>query len=78
MSNYKQLSHLLKKSSGCIGEMIGLGKKFLEIGTTELDENILPTIRELIDTSVVPRVLPSYGILLWFTKEVANNNLLLS
>lgn len=28
---------------------LGLEKKFFEIGTTELDENILPNIRELTD-----------------------------
>ena len=70
MSNYAQLSHLLKKSSSSIGELIGLGMKFLEVGTTELDNSILPNLRRLVDASVVPRVLPSYGILLWFTKEV--------
>lgn len=34
--------------------MIGLGKKFLEVGTAELDKNILPNLRKLVGASVVP------------------------
>ena len=73
MANYAQLSRLLKISSSSIGEMIGLGRKFLEIRTTELNNDILPNLHRLVDASVVPRVLFSYGILLWFAKEVCNS-----
>ena len=74
MAKYVQFTGLVKKSSSAIGKMIGLGKKFIETGISELDSYILPKLRSMLSTygSIVPRVLPSYAVLMWFTLEVNN------
>ena len=74
MAEYVQFTGLVKKSSSAIGKMIGLGKKFIETGISELDSYILPKLRSMLSTygSIVPRVLPSYAVLMWFTLEVNN------
>ena len=63
MADYVQFTGLVNKSSSAIGKMIGLGKKFIETGISELDSYILPKLRSMLSTygSIVPRVLPSYA-----------------
>lgn len=70
MTQYAELPKLLEASSSAIGSMIGLGKKFVESGIREMDDELLPELRNLIGENIIPRVLPSYSILLWFTMEV--------
>ena len=70
MTQYAELPELLQASSSAIGVMIGLGRKFVESGIREMDGELLPELRNLIGESTIPRVLPSYSILLWFTMEV--------
>lgn len=70
MTQYAELPELLQASSSAIGGMIGLGRKFVESGIREMDSELLPELRNLIGENIIPRVLPSYSILLWFTIEV--------
>ena len=70
MTQYAELPELLQASSSAIGGMIGLGRKFVESGIREMDSELLPELRNLIGENIIPRVLPSYSILLWFTMEV--------
>ena len=70
MTQYTQLPLLLQKSSSAIAALVGLGKKFVESGISEMDNDLLPELRSLIGEETIPRVLPSYAILLWFTIEV--------
>lgn len=69
MTNYAKLPKLVKKSTSAVGQFIQLGMKFLEKGIGEMDDVIIPKLRSLLG-DVIPRVLPSYAILVWFTLEV--------
>ena len=42
----------------------------MEEGIAKMDDDLLPELRRRLDGSAIPRVLPSYAILLWFTLEV--------
>ena len=44
----------------------------LEQGILEMDSDLLPELRSLLDGRAIPRVLPSYAIMLWFTLQVCN------
>ena len=70
MSKCSELPDLLEKSTSAIGAMIGLGKKFVESGIREMDSSVLPELCTLVGKQAIPRVLPSYAILIWFTMEV--------
>ena len=70
MTDYVHVTDLIKRCASAIGSIIALGKKFIDRGIGELDSYILPKLRSMLTSSVVPRVLPSYAILMWFTLEV--------
>ena len=70
LSRYSKLPDLLENASSNVGFIISLGKKFTEQGIQEMDEHILPQLRELAGHCLLPRVLPSYAILVWFTLQV--------
>ena len=71
MSNYAKLPQLIENSSSAVGYLIALGKKFIEVGIGEMDNVIIPKLRSMLsDDVVIPRVLPSYGIMIWFSLEV--------
>lgn len=67
---YTKFPDLLDKASSAVGYIIGLGEIFCEIGISDIDKTLLPELRNLIGDHAIPRVLPSYAILLWFTLEV--------
>lgn len=69
MTDYAQLPNLLSKSTSGIGLFISLGAKFANSGVREMDEKILPRLRSILGDAI-PRVLPSYALLFWFTLEV--------
>ena len=50
-----------------VGLFISLGEAFINRGIGEMDNIILPKLRGLLRGSVIPRVLPSYALLMWFT-----------
>lgn len=62
----------MPEASGAIGDIIALGHRFFSEGMAELDEVILPQLHSLLPSTVLPRVIPAYGTLMWFTKEVSN------
>ena len=35
-----------------------------------MDESLLPELKNTLSAHAIPRVLPSYGILMWLTVEV--------
>lgn len=67
---YTTLPLLLKEGTRAMGTVIGLGKKFVLSGIKEMDEKLLPQLRSIVGQDTMPRVLPSYAMLLWFTIEV--------
>ncbi len=67
---------LWKNCSSCVGFCVSLGKTFLETGVREIDEVILPHLAALANDLVVPRVLPSYAILYWFSLEVSHDTMM--
>ena len=69
MTSYAELPALLTGSTSAIGTFISMGEAFISRGIQEIDSDILPTLREHIG-GAIPRVLPSYGLLFWFTIEV--------
>ena len=72
MTSYAQLPDLIARSGSAVGSIIGLGKKFFEVGIGEVDSFVLLKVRGLLNSSIVPRVLPSYAVLIWFTLKVSN------
>lgn len=73
MTSYSELPRLLKRSTSSVGSLIAIGKAFVERGSEEMDSVIIPKLRALLDSKVIPRVLPSYAILFWFTIEVCTS-----
>ena len=66
------LHQLMPEASGCIGNVVSLGNKFIEENMAELDRDLVPYLKDTFGTSVLPRVISGYATLLWFTKEVSN------
>ena len=74
MQSYSELPNLLARATSGVGLLISLGKAFTTRGISEMDTNIVPKLRvSLGGLGVIPRVLPSYALLFWFTLEVRNN-----
>ena len=69
LSEYMEIVEKKNEISSCIGYIIALGDLFFEEGTTEIDEKIAPMLTEDVST-INPRVIPSYAILLWFSIKV--------
>ena len=72
-----KLVELWKSAGSCTAFCIGLGHSFFSYGVTEVDNTILPLLKEMIQNSTAmslhtlsPRVLPSYAILYWFSLKV--------
>lgn len=72
VSQYIDLVKLWKVCNSCVGFCISLGKLFFSEGVREVDEEILPMFTAMVDKGISPRVLPSYGILLWFSLQVGD------
>ena len=70
MVEYAGLPPLLKRVSGAVGHIIRLGKRFVEQGIDEMEGVIKPELINLLGHQAIPRVIPSYAILMWFTFEV--------
>lgn len=68
---YTKFSDLLDRALNAVAFAIGLGQRFIEAGIYEMDKDILPELKEVMGDLVLPRVLPSYAILTWFTLEVS-------
>ena len=56
----QKLPPLLNDASKAVGAKIALGEKFVKEGVRDMDENLIPRLRELIGKETLPRVLPSY------------------
>lgn len=70
LSAYAELAELWEACSPCAGFCVALGEKFFSSGYREVDTNILPALEAKASSGVLPRVLPSYSILYWFSLEV--------
>ncbi len=73
MLEYRGLPPLLERVSSAVGRVIRLGKVFVEEGIQEMEEVIKPEVVDLLGHKAIPRVIPSYTILMWFTFEVCIN-----
>ena len=69
---FARLHQLMPAASSAIGEVMALGDKFFTEGMAELDEVILPQLHCQLPPTVLPRVIPAYATLVWFTKEVSS------
>ena len=70
MKEFEDLNDLTEKLSSSVGFLIGLGKKFLDVITNDLDNYILPKLHEHLGDKILHRVCVGYGILIWFVKQV--------
>ena len=73
MKSYSELPGLLNRATSAVGMLISLGEAFAfsTRGISEMDANIVPRHRKFLEgLGVIPRVLPSYALLFWFTMEV--------
>ena len=69
---FARLHQLMPEASGAVGKVIALGDRFFTDGMGELDDVILPQLRSQLPAAALPRVVPAYGTLMWFTKEVSS------
>ena len=69
-SQHMRLVELWDQCSSCVGFCIGLGAKFFSVGYEEIDDVLVPLLESKADSSVAPRVFPSYAILVWFADKV--------
>ena len=70
LSNYIELAELWENCSSCVGFCVSLGETFFSTGIKEIDDTIRPLFSELAAPEVLPRVIPSYAILYWFSLQV--------
>ena len=70
LTGYMELAELWEACSPCASYCVSVGEIFFSSGYQEVDSNILPTLEEKATEHVLPRVLPSYSILYWFSLEV--------
>lgn len=70
MSSYSELPDLLSEASSGMGRYISLGEEFISRGIREMDNYLIPKLKNYLGGDSIPRVLPSYALLLWFTIEV--------
>lgn len=73
MKSFSELPNLLEKASSAMGMIISLGEAFSTRGIDEMDAKIVPKLRTVLGgLGVIPRVLPSYALLFWFTLDVCS------
>ena len=70
VAEFDELFNLMEKSSSTVGYLISLGNKFIANKTTDLDEEILPKVKVMLQGEVVHRVAIGYGVLIWFVLQV--------
>ena len=70
MVAYTTFLDLLDKASSAVAFVVGQGEHFVEEGIREMDESLLPELKNTLSAPAIPRVLQSYGILMWLTIEV--------
>lgn len=71
LSDYMELAELWENCSTCVGFCVSLGQQFFTSGVKEVDDTILPHLSSLAGDNIIPRVLPSYSILYWFSSQVS-------
>ena len=69
-SQHMRLVELWDQCSSCVGFCVGLGAKFFSVGYEEIDDVLVPILESKADSSIAPRVFPSYAILVWFADKV--------
>ena len=77
MKEFEDLNNLIEKLSSSVGFLIGLGKKFVDTITKDLDNYILPKLQKHLGDKILHRVCVGYGILIWFVNQVTKFNLYL-
>ena len=70
VSDYLEIVESQKEASRSIGIAVKLGNEFFDSGIKDIDGSLLPLLKEKADVNVIPRVLPSYAIMLWFSIKV--------
>ena len=70
VSDYLEIVESQKEASRSIGIAVKLGNEFFDSGIKDINGSLLPLLKEKADVNVIPRVLPSYAIMLWFSIKV--------
>jgi len=73
LSEFVDLAEMWEGCNSCVGFCVSLGHKFFSSGIKEVDQTVLPHLSALAGSDVIPRVLPSYSILYWFSLQVRSN-----
>ena len=75
IAQYTKIVEGQENISPSVGFFIGLGDRFFkEGGIKEVDETLIPLLKD--KSASAPRVIPSYGILMWFTLQVCTLNII--
>ena len=70
IERYAMTTEIMKQASSGVGTIISLGKAFTEQGIREINQDLIPFVKEALGDAILPRVVPSYAMLLWFTLQV--------
>ena len=65
----QELDEIWSASSSCVGYLVSLGKALQEEGFKEIRNEYVPRIQEALG-GILPRVIPGYATLMWFTAKV--------
>ena len=70
IEHYAMTTEIMKQASSGVGAIISLGKAFTERGIKEINQELIPVVKKALGDDILPRVVPSYAMLLWFTLQV--------
>ena len=68
---WKELMGYWEKTSLVIGYLISLEKMLKDKGFSEIEDKLVARVEQLLP-GVIPRVIPGYAMLLWFTSKVCS------
>ena len=71
IEDYAELPAIMEKASSAVGLLVQCGKNFLENGIHVIQNDYVPIVKEALGGHALPRVVPSYAMLLWFTTEAS-------
>lgn len=71
IEEYALLPALMRRGSAAVGAVLRLGKLFIESGIADINQYFVPVVKNALGGDALPRVVPSYALLLWFTLQVS-------
>ncbi len=67
--DWKELMCCWEKTSSVVGHIIALENVLVDEGFVEIESKFIPRVEKAL-IGALPRVVPGYALLLWFTSKV--------